>query len=279
MRALLETARRAADAAARVHDLHADLADRIPSPDEVRDKGHSDFVSAVDLKAQRAALAAIRRQFPDHRILAEEDDDQTPDAALGVPPGTGPIWVVDPLDGTTNFLNGHPAHCASIGVLLEGRPVVGAVTCAPTGERWWALEGEGAYAGGTRIRVAPTRGEVALDLAHALVGTGFPFKRLDDLERYLPQLGRVLRATAGVRRGGSAALDLCYLAQGRLDAFWEGELWPWDVVGGLAILSEAGGVWGREDGSTAADLTTPGSVLAASSDPLLRALAEVVGAA
>ncbi|MGD8602753.1 MAG: inositol monophosphatase family protein, partial [Gemmatimonadota bacterium] len=148
-----------------------------------------------------------------------------------------PLWIVDPLDGTANFLHDHPLYCASVAVAVEGRVVAGAVISSPTGERWWASEGNGAFKGGKHIRVSERR-----SFRDALVGTGFPFKKLDLLPTYLRQLDAVLRAASGIRRGGSAALDLCYLAQGTLDAFWEEILMPWDFSAGHVIVREAGGV-------------------------------------
>jgi myo-inositol-1(or 4)-monophosphatase len=269
-RALLETARLAADAAAAVH---LRWAHRV-TPGEAVDKGRSDFVTRVDREAQDAALSVIRRRHPAHRILAEEEVEE--DGGGGVTRWSGegdegqPLWIVDPLDGTTNFLHGHPMYAASVGVAVDGRPVAGAVTAPATGERWWAAQGQGAWRDGRPIRVSGT-GELRL----ALVGTGFPFKRPDRIPHYLGQFGRVLRHTSGIRRGGAAALDLCYLAQGTLDAFWEEHLSPWDVAGGLAILAEAGGIWMRQDGSALA-LHEGGTVLAANGPELLAALRDVL---
>lgn len=260
MRELITTALAAADAAAAVHRAWAG---RVRSDQAAEKTAASDFVTQVDLEAQEAALARIRLDFPAHRILAEEGDD--PDGHLEGD-GDGPIWVVDPLDGTTNFLHGHPAYCASVGVVVDGVPVVGAVVAAVTGERWWGVRGEGAHRNGERIQVSPTR-----DLRHALIGTGFPFKLLHALPTFQRQLAAVLPASSGIRRCGSAALDLCTLAQGALDAFWELELSPWDVVGGLAILHEAGGISARIDGSPL-DPLLRGSVLAANSADLMAAL-------
>ncbi len=269
-RALLDTARLAADAAAEVH-LH--WAHRV-TPGEAVDKGRSDFVTRVDREAQEAALAVIRRRHPAHRILAEEELEEAGGSGVTRWSGEGdegqPLWIVDPLDGTTNFLHGHPMYAASVGVAVGGRPVAGAVTAPATGERWWGAEGEGAWRDGRPIRVSGTG---ALHLA--LVGTGFPFKRPERIPHYLGQFARVLRRTSGIRRGGAAALDLCYLAQGTLDAFWEEHLSPWDVAGGLAILEEAGGIWMRQDGSALA-LHEGGSVLAANGPGLLGALREVL---
>jgi myo-inositol-1(or 4)-monophosphatase len=231
------------------------------------EKGRADYVSRTDLDAQQAALDVIRSAYPGHAILAEEDP-----RPLGerISDGDGsPLWVVDPLDGTANFLHGHPQHAASVAVTVDGRPVAGAVACGPTGERWWAGRGRGAFKSGAPIRVSPTR-----SLDAALVGTGFPFKRISELPRYLDQLGRVLRASSGVRRGGAASLDLCYLAQGSLDAFWELILNPWDFAAGWIIVEEAGGVLARIDGRPL--VLDESTVMGANGPDLLDALARVV---
>jgi myo-inositol-1(or 4)-monophosphatase len=219
-------------------------------------KGRSDFVSAADLEAQRAAVAVIEARHSGHRVLAEEG------AARAAPSATGaPLWVIDPIDGTTNFLHGHPMYSVSVAALVDGRTEVGAVACPSTGERWWATRGGGAFKGGRTIHVS-----APAELGSALVGTGFPFKALHRLDDYLQQLGRVLRSSAGVRRGGSAALDLAYLAQGSLDAFWELELHAWDVAAGVLLVHEAGGVVSRIGGATV-DLEA-GSILGAATPEL-----------
>jgi len=298
MNTLLVTALRAAEAAAAVHLAHF----REVGVEAAREKSRSDFVTAVDLEAQRAAIRVIRGTFPEHRVLAEEgtgheggEGGAPPSAPL--PPGPGGsdssasrswpedgglLWVIDPLDGTTNFLHGHPMFAASVGV---GRRVVegsggpanpglrfagcleaGAVVAPRTRERWWASRGGGAWKNGRPISVSGLR-----ELRKALIGTGFPFKEPHLVPRYAEELRRVLPNSGGVRRGGSAALDLCYLAEGIFDAFWEEHyLSPWDTVAGLAILSEAGGVASRLDGSEV-DLGD-GSILAANSPELLDAL-------
>ncbi len=261
---LLATARAAADAAARVHRRWLD---RGPLP-EARQKGRADFVSKVDLESEAAALEVIRERYPDAAILAEESGR----SGMAVDDGT-PLWVIDPLDGTTNFLHRHPDFCASVGVLMEGRPVVGAVTRASTGERWWAAPGAGAWRNAPALGVEEERIRVSQldDLEGALVGTGFPFKLPRALPRYLAQLERVLPSCSGIRRGGSAALDLCYLAQGSLDVFWEIHLSPWDIAGGLAILAQAGGCWSEIDGRPLV-VERGGSVLAANGPALRSAL-------
>lgn len=277
---LLQTALRAASAASAVHRRHSGRV----GVEGAAEKGYSDFVSGVDLEAQQAALRVIRERHPGHRILAEEDDpadgsaDPTGDHVV---PGTGdrtvpdgsdpdaPLWVVDPLDGTTNFLNRHPMYSASVAVFVGDRPEAGVVECAPTGERWWASRGRGAYKNGRPIRVSELRG-----LSHALVGTGFPFKVLEMLPTYLDQFDRVLRSTSGVRRGGSAALDLCYLADGTFDAFWELHLKPWDVAAGIVIVREAGGVVSRLDGSDPG--LEEGSIVGANSRETLEELVRIL---
>jgi myo-inositol-1(or 4)-monophosphatase len=232
------------------------------------EKGRADYVSQTDLDAQEAALVVIRQRYPNHEVLAEEDTESV-EARLRRWDGR-PLWIVDPLDGTTNFLHGHPFHCASVAVAVEGRPVAGAIVSGSSGERWWASDGEGAFKGGRRIRVSERR-----RLLDALVGTGFPFKRLHLMPRYLEQLDRVLRASAGVRRAGSAALDLCFLAQGSLDAFWEEMLMPWDFAAGIVLVREAGGVLTGPDGR---DLElAPGPVRGANGAEMLEALRAALG--
>ena len=226
-------------------------------------KARADYVSKTDLDAQEAALAVITSNHPDHLVLAEESDESVEDH-LARWDGR-PLWIVDPLDGTANFLHGHPHYCASVAVAVEGRPVAGAVVSGSTGERWWAAEGEGAFKSGMPIRVSSER-----PLGKSMVGTGFPFKLLEAMPRYLGQLDRVLRNASGVRRAGSAALDLCYLAQGSLDAFWEEILMPWDFAAGIVLVREAGGVLARPDG-TELELT-PGAVRGANSPDLLAEL-------
>ena len=228
-------------------------------------KGRGDFVSQADVEAQEAALAVIRSAFPDHAVMAEEGD-----ASRGAAQRLDqPLWVVDPLDGTANFLHGHPMYAASVAVAVHGRPVAGAVSCATTGERWWAAKGEGAYKNGLRIQVSTAPG-----LEGSLVGTGFPFKVQHLIPRFAEQLASVLRAGAGVRRGGSASLDLCYVAEGRMDGFWELYLAPWDFAAGIVIVEESGGL------VCGIDLEplplAAGPVLAASSGTVLRALSQTI---
>ncbi|MSR35986.1 MAG: inositol monophosphatase [Gemmatimonadetes bacterium] len=257
---LLQTALAAAEAAAQVH---LRWIGRV-SVREAALKGTSDFVSQADLEAQQAAIAVISQRHPDHRVLAEEDEAPGSTATAGPP-----LWVLDPIDGTTNFLHGHPMYCVSVAVLVGGTPEAGVVACPSTSERWWATRGGGAFKSGRRIRVSDPQ-----DLRTALVGTGFPFKALHLLDEYLAQMGRVLRNSAGVRRGGAAAIDLAYVASGSLDAFWELDLKPWDVMAGVLLIREAGGVVARLDGSPI-DIE-PGSLLAAANPELAEALRAVV---
>jgi myo-inositol-1(or 4)-monophosphatase len=264
----LRTALDAAEAAARVQRRGAARVATGGVEQGVVEKGRADYVSKTDLDAQDAALAVIRERHPDHEILAEEDD-RSVETRLERWDGR-PLWIVDPLDGTTNFLHGHPFHCSSVAVAVEGRPVAGAVVSGSSAERWWASEGEGAFKGGRRIRVSKRR-----RLQDALVGTGFPFKRLDFMPVYLGQLDRVLRAAAGVRRAGSAALDFCFLAQGSLDAFWEETLMPWDFAAGIVLVREAGGVLTGPDGR---DLgLVPGPVRGANGAEMLKELCATLG--
>lgn len=197
------------------------------------EKGTSDFVTEVDRESERRIVARIRAAFPEHAVLAEEGARDGPaDDAPEI------LWVVDPLDGTTNWLHGYPEYAVSIAALDVRGLRVAVVLNSATGETFTAIRGRGARRDDAAIRVS----EVS-ELRLALLGTGFPFKRAELIPDYLRVLGRLLRRTSGVRRGGAAALDLCDVACGRLDAFWEHWLMPWDVAAGALVLREAGGTF------------------------------------
>jgi len=203
---------------------------------KVEQKGHNDFVSDADLAAEKAVINCILKHYPDHAILAEESGTQGE---------SDTVWIIDPLDGTTNYLHGFPVFAVSIGVQINGRMEHGVVYDPLRQELFTASRGQGAHLEGRRIRVSGQK-----QLERSLIGTGFPFREADaDLQPYLDMLGKVVRATAGVRRPGAAALDLAYVAAGRLDAFWETGLAPWDLAAGSLLIREAGGIMSGLDGS------------------------------
>jgi len=244
---LLETARRAA---ARASSVQSDARGHV-DPSEWTEKGRSDFVTEVDVESERVIVSTLLEQFPDHRVLAEEGTEN--ESGGDQPPVR---WIIDPLDGTTNWLHGYPEYAVSIAA-EDGAGLRAAVVLnSATGELFEASRGGGARRDGQPMRVSDLS---TLDLA--LVGTGFPFKKLNVLPAYLETMSRVLRSTAGIRRAGAAALDLCDLACGRLDAFWEYWLMPWDVAAGALIVREAGGVFeelevpGIESGGAAAGMS------------------------
>ncbi len=181
-------------------------------------------------------------------------------------------WIADPLDGTTNFLHQFPMYCSSIALLHRGVPVAAAVVSGATNEEWTASLDKGARRNGERIEVSET-----VQLGRALVGTGFPFKLPHVLPSYLRQFESIIRQVSDLRRGGSAALDLCYLATGRLDGFWELDLRPWDYAAGVLMIREAGG---RISGLRGEPAWTPGGggIIAGNPhvfDHLVRMLSEV----
>jgi myo-inositol-1(or 4)-monophosphatase len=226
---LLETARRAA---ARASTVQRDARGKV-DPSRWTVKGRSDFTTEVDLESERVIVATLLEQFPDHQVLAEEGTENESDAEH--PPV---LWIIDPLDGTTNWLHSYPEYAVSIAAYDMDGARAAVVLNSATGELFEASRGGGARRDGQYIRVSEMD-----DMDLALVGTGFPFKTLEVLPAYLETLSRVLRSTAGIRRAGAAALDLCSLACGRLDAFWEYWLMPWDVAAGALIVREAGGVF------------------------------------
>ncbi len=211
-------------------------------------KGHNDYVSEADRAAEAAVIDVIRKHYPEHAILAEE-------SGAGGGADSDTVWIIDPLDGTTNYLHGFPVFAVSVGVQVAGRMAHGVVYDPMRQELFTASRGAGAQLDGRKIRVSGLR-----DVKRALIGTGFPFRQADsEMEPFLAMLGKVLRQTSGVRRPGAAALDLCYVAAGRLDAFWETGLAPWDLAAGSLIIREAGGIVSGLDGSE--DFLETGHVL------------------
>ena len=205
---------------------------------EVASKGRNDFVSDVDRAAERDIIETIRKAYPHHAILGEEGG-----ALAGAPPRNRyeaedeVEWIIDPLDGTTNFLHGFPQFCVSIGVKVRGRIEHGVVYDPNRQELYTASRGGGAMLDGRRLRVSQTR-----TLESALIGTGIPFRaNLRWKDTYLKMLGSVMDHAAGVRRPGAAALDLAYVAAGRFDGFFELGLSPWDTAAGVLLIQEAGG--------------------------------------
>lgn len=222
---LLQTARDAAKAAAEI--IAAADATRTF---KVSEKSRADFVTEVDVAAEHAVCAILRSRHPDHAILGEEGGASGGDAA-----GEW-RWVIDPLDGTTNFIRGIPFFAVAVGLERHGVPVVGVVVDPVRNVEWRAAKGHGAFRGDTRLRVST---ESTIDGTLAL--TGIPFRKLDALPQYLPGLERVARESSGIRRMGSAALDLCSIADGRAEAFWEYGLSRWDLTAGVVLVEEAGG--------------------------------------
>ena len=202
-------------------------------------KGHSDFVSEVDKASEREITATIARRLPGASMLGEE---LTPTALAG----KGIVVIADPLDGTTNFLHGYPEYSVSIAIARNGEVCAGTVLNVARDEEFTARRGAGAFMNGRPIRVSSLR-----EPSRALIGTGFPFKSLEKLPAYVEQFSLVMRGTAGIRRAGSAALDLSNVACGRFDAFWELTLAPWDVAAGLLMVREAGGIVTDLDGNPA----------------------------
>ncbi len=206
----------------------------------VSEKNRNDFVSEVDRAAEQVLIAVIRKAYPDHGLLAEES---------GRHEGNDYTWIIDPLDGTTNFLHGFPQFAVSVACRHRDRTEVGVVLDPLRGELFTAARGEGAQLDGRRLRVTQRHG-----LEGALIGTGFPYRENRRwLQPYLAMLGHVMEHAAGVRRPGAASLDLAYVAAGRLDGFWEVGLSPWDTAAGNLLITEAGGRVGTLTGEEYAD--------------------------
>ena len=203
---------------------------------EIYRKGVIDLVTEVDRTCEDAILRRLRSAFPDHDIVTEETQlTQT---------GSRYVWFVDPLDGTTNFAHGYPFFCTSVALTVDGVAVAGAVYDPLKDELFTAERGAGAHLNGRRLRVS-----AATELLQSLLITGFPYDLRDDLQAKLRLFNRFMGHARAIRRDGAAALDLCYVAAGRVDGFWEERLQPWDMMAGVVMIEEAGGLITRFDGS------------------------------
>jgi len=253
---MVNIAVRAARAAGNLIVRHAERAADL----EVTAKGMNDFVTAVDRQAEGVIIDTLRRAYPDHAILAEESGESG---------GGEHVWVIDPLDGTTNFLHGFPQYAVSIALKRRGRIEHAVVYDPLRGELFTASRGGGAQLNERRMRVSRRQG-----LAGALLGTGFPFRSLEIIDPYLATFREFLERTAGVRRAGSAALDLAWVAAGRLDGFWEFSLKEWDLAAGALLVEEAGGLVSTPGGGDG--WLSSGNIVAANPrvlDAMLRVMA------
>ena len=224
MQPMLTIAVRAARSAGNIIIRYMDRVDSL----SVQSKDRNDFVTEVDQKAEQEIISILRKAYPGHGILAEES---------GARAGDDYEWIIDPLDGTTNYLHGFPQFAVSIALRHKGRMQEAVVYNPLSQELFTASRGYGAFLNERRIRVSNRKG-----LDGALLGTGFPFKAQQHLETYLDMFRALFPLTAGIRRPGSAALDLAYVAAGRLDGFWEIGLNIWDMAAGVLLIQEAGGI-------------------------------------
>ena len=216
---------------------------------QVSVKGPGDFVSTADLKAERTIKSELKKARPGYAMLFEES---------GAEPGSDSRhrWIVDPLDGTTNFLHGIPHFAISIALERDNEIVAGVIYEPVRDEMYWAEKGAGAYVNDRRLRVSARR-----QLGESVIGTGMPLAARRDLTTYMATLTAVIKATAGIRRMGSATLDLAYVAAGRFDGFWEFGLSPWDMAAGILLVREAGGY--VIDMTGGHDMMSSGDLLAA----------------
>ncbi len=245
MNPFLNTAVKAARLAGRVITYNAEKLDRL----NIKVKGHADFVSEVDHQAEMEIINTIKETYPDHAIYAEES---------GLTEGNDFEWIIDPLDGTTNFLHGIPQYAVSIAMREKGVLKVAVVFDPVKDELFTAVKGEGALLNDHRIRVSKTD-----NMSFTLLATGFPYKDMKNLDLWSDCFRSVLPETSGVRRAGSAALDLAWVAAGRYDGFWEFDLNTWDIAAGVLLVQEAGGMVSEVDGGR--DHMLSGDIMAANS--------------
>jgi myo-inositol-1(or 4)-monophosphatase len=249
----------AVDAVVRAGDV---MMSRFGGDFRVDKKGAIDLVTEVDVAIEKMFRALIAERFPDHAILAEELG-----GSASIP--AGPCWVFDPIDGTTNFAHGVPIFCASVALEVGGDPRIGAVYDPTRKELFTAERGKGAFLNGRRIEVSQ-----AATLVDAMLVTGFPYDVHERVEEIVGLFGRFVGKARAVRRLGSAAIDLCYVAAGRMDGFWESDLKPWDIAGGSLIVMEAGGTVTNMAGEP---FSSRGRHVLASNGRIHAAMREVIG--
>ncbi len=231
MHPMLNVAVKAARLAGKIITRAADNLDVLT----VRHKSLNDLVSEVDRAAEDVIIETIKKTYPDHSILAEESGAS----------GTSEYqWIIDPLDGTTNFLHGFPQYAVSIGMLLKGVPTHGVIYDPTRNDLYTASRGTGAFLNDRRLRVSKRD-----KLIDGLISTGFPFRMFDYVDAYSAMLKDMMQKCAGVRRPGAASLDLAAVAAGRFDGFWEVGLAPWDMAAGVLMITEAGGLVGDFEGN------------------------------
>ena len=210
---------------------------------KIEHKGEINLVTEVDYQCEKAIIDIIKRDYPEHEILTEEAG-----SVKGLPPSHSPLtkggqmegkykWIIDPLDGTTNYAHSYPCFCASVGLEIDGEIVAGAVYNPMIDELFTSIKGEGAYLNGNRIRVSKIG-----DINKSLLATGFPYDIRESKENNLNHFCNFAVRAQAIRRPGSAVLDLCYLAAGRFDGFWELKLYPWDMAASSLIVKESGGM-------------------------------------
>ncbi|MDY0011423.1 MAG: inositol monophosphatase family protein [Rhodocyclaceae bacterium] len=197
---------------------------------KVHSKSPNDFVTEVDRAAEAAIIEVLKEAFPEHGILAEESGETGGDDCEYQ-------WIIDPLDGTTNFIHGFPQYAISIAQARRGVVEQAVIYDPNRNELFTASKGRGAFLNDRRIRVSKR-----VKLMESLIGTGFPFRQVDNVDAYMAMFRELTQKTAGIRRPGAASLDLAYVACGRLDGFWEMGLSPWDMAAGVLMISEAGGL-------------------------------------
>jgi myo-inositol-1(or 4)-monophosphatase len=195
---------------------------------ELKDKRHRDLLTIADSEAERVIIDTIHASFPGHGILGEETGADLRDGEY--------IWIIDPVDGTTNYARGFPFFSASVGLWHKGQPVLGLVEAPALRERFMAERGSGAFLNGRRLRVSRTP-----DIAHSILATGFAYVRNEVVRNNLDNFGRLILKCHDIRRPGAASLDLAYVAAGRFDGYWEPYLKPWDAAAGCLLVTEAGG--------------------------------------
>jgi myo-inositol-1(or 4)-monophosphatase len=227
MHPLLNVATRAALDASKIILQSLDRLDSI----NVTQKQRNDFVTGVDRTAEEIIIEQIKEKYPHHKILGEESGEHEGANDNDI------TWIIDPLDGTANFIHAIPHFCISIAVKEKNRLIVGLVYDPIRNELFTAAKGEGARVNDRRIRVSPSK-----SLEGSILATGFPFKKHSVLSDYLKSFEKLFTQAADIRRAGSAALDLAYVAAGRYDGFWEFDLAPWDIAAGALLIREAGGM-------------------------------------